>query len=81
MAGIELVVDKESKDPYAAETAIGWKVAEHAMEDEVLLRPLGNVVVLMPPLGIPMDDLKKLVRVTYESVRRATEGEPNNGNP
>ncbi|MGE0369162.1 MAG: adenosylmethionine--8-amino-7-oxononanoate transaminase [Candidatus Dadabacteria bacterium] len=81
MAGIELVVDKEFKDPYAAETAIGWKVAEHAMEDGVLLRPLGNVVVLMPPLGIPMDDLKKLVRVTYESVRRATEGEPNNGNP
>ncbi|MCA9809457.1 MAG: aminotransferase class III-fold pyridoxal phosphate-dependent enzyme, partial [Candidatus Dadabacteria bacterium] len=81
MAGIELVVDKESKDPYAPETAVGWKVAEHAMEDEVLLRPLGNVVVLMPPLGIPMDDLKKLVRVTYESIRRATEGKPHNGNP
>jgi adenosylmethionine-8-amino-7-oxononanoate aminotransferase len=60
---------------------MGWKVAEQAMENEVLLRPLGSVVVLMPPLGIPMDDLKKLVRVTYESIRRATESEPDPGRP
>ena len=51
------------------------------MENEVLLRPLGNVVVLMPPLGIPMDDLKKLVRVTYESIRFATEGTPDHESP
>ncbi len=81
MAGIELVLDKESREPYAPEAAIGWRVAEQAMENEVLLRPLGSVVVLMPPLGIPMDDLKKLVRVTYESIRRATEGQPDPGRP
>jgi len=43
------------------------------MEQGVLLRPLGNVVVLMPPVGIPMEDLKKLVRVTYSSIKKATE--------
>ena len=73
MVGIELVEDKETKEPYVPEAKIGWKVADHAMEDGVLLRPLGNVVVLMPPVGIPMEDLKKLLHVTYNSIKKATE--------
>jgi len=73
MVGIELVQDKETKEPYAPELKMGWKVADHAMKDGVLLRPLGNVVVLMPPVGIPMEDLKKLVHVTYSSIKKATE--------
>ena len=74
MVGIELVRDKETKEPYPSADRIGWRVAERAMEKGVLIRPLGNVVVLMPPIGIPMDDLSKLVRVTYESIKYATEG-------
>jgi len=74
MVGIELVEDKKTKEPYAPESKMGWKVTDHAMEDGVLLRPLGNVVVLMPPVGIPIQDLKKLVRVTYNSIKNATEG-------
>ncbi len=73
MAGIELVRDKETKEPYPACERIGWKVAEEAMKDGVLIRPLGDVVVLMPPPGIPMEDLKKLVSATYDSIKRATE--------
>jgi len=75
MAGIELVKDKKSKKPYEAVEKMGWEVADKAMENEVLLRPLGNVVVLMPPIGIPMEDLKKLMRVTYQSIKEATESE------
>ena len=73
MAGIELVEDKKSKKPYEAKEKIGWKVADRAMENEVMLRPLGNVVVLMPPIGIPMEDLKKLMKVTFQSIKEATE--------
>jgi adenosylmethionine-8-amino-7-oxononanoate aminotransferase len=75
MVGIELVSDKETKEPFPAKMKMGWKVAERAMENEVLIRPLGNVVVLMPPVGIPMEDLKKLVSVTYDSIKKATEEE------
>ena len=74
MAGIELVEDKQSSRPYAPELKMGWRVADEAMKHEVLIRPLGNVVVLMPPLGIPTDDLRKLLRVTYSSIKHATEG-------
>jgi len=73
MVGIELVEDKGTKEPYAPEQKMGWRVADNAMEEGVMIRPLGNVVVLMPPVGIPMEDLKKLVRVTYNSIKKATE--------
>ncbi|HWP93033.1 MAG TPA: adenosylmethionine--8-amino-7-oxononanoate transaminase [Thermodesulfobacteriota bacterium] len=73
MVGIELVEDKETKGPYPLKMKMGWRVAELAMEEEVLIRPLGNVVVLMPPIGIPIDDLRKLLRVTYKSIKKATE--------
>jgi len=73
MVGIELVKNKDTKEPYRPEDKIGWKVADLAMEDEVLIRPLGNVVVLMPPIGISKKDLKKLLNVTYSSIKKATE--------
>ena len=73
MVGIELVEDKQSKKSYDAKLKMGWQVADKAMEDGVLIRPLGNVVVLMPPIGIEMEDLKKLVKVTYKSIKEVTE--------
>ena len=47
MVGIELVKDKVSKEEYSPKLKMGWQVADKAMENEVLIRPLGNVVVLM----------------------------------
>ncbi|MGH7900464.1 MAG: aspartate aminotransferase family protein, partial [Thermodesulfobacteriota bacterium] len=73
MVGIELVDDKETKKPYPANMKMGWKVADLAMEGEVLIRPLGNVVVLMPPIVISLDELKKLLNVTYNAIKEATE--------
>lgn len=73
MVGIELVKDKNTGERFEPNLKMGWKVADKALEDEVLIRPLGDVVVLMPPVGIPMDDLKKLVRVTYKSIKEVTE--------
>jgi adenosylmethionine-8-amino-7-oxononanoate aminotransferase len=73
MAGIELVADKETKMPFQLSKKMGSKVAEIASQNEVLIRPLGNVVVLMPPLGIEIEDLKKLMKVTYQAIKEATE--------
>jgi adenosylmethionine-8-amino-7-oxononanoate aminotransferase len=73
MVGIELVEIKETKEPYPLKMKMGWKVADFAKEEEVLIRPLGNVVVLMPPIGISIEDLKKLLSVTYRAIKKATE--------
>ena len=68
MAGIELVKDKCKKTPYAWEEKIGIRVISHARSRGVILRPLGNVIVLMPPLSIKKPELQRLLDVTYDSI-------------
>lgn len=46
MAGVELVVDKQSKEPYRSRTPLALQAREHGL----LLRPLGNVITLFPML-------------------------------
>ncbi|MBI5640707.1 MAG: adenosylmethionine--8-amino-7-oxononanoate transaminase [Nitrospirae bacterium] len=63
MAGVELVRDKSSKEPFAWEEKIGWRVADYARDHGVLIRPLGNVIVIMPPLSIKIEELKQMLNV------------------
>jgi adenosylmethionine-8-amino-7-oxononanoate aminotransferase len=72
MAGIELVINKKTKEPYPFEDKMAWKVCLKARENGLIIRPLGNVVVLMPPLSISQQELKSLVRITAEAVRVVT---------
>ena len=72
MVGIELVKDRDSKIPYLAHDRIGHAVVLEARQRGVILRPLGNVVVLMPPLSISRSELKALLDVTYRSIATAT---------
>jgi adenosylmethionine-8-amino-7-oxononanoate aminotransferase len=73
MVGIELMRDREKKIPYGSAERVGGRVIEEARRRGVILRPLGNVIVLMPPLSITLEELRLLVRVTRESIRAATE--------
>jgi adenosylmethionine-8-amino-7-oxononanoate transaminase len=72
MAGIELVKDKKTRTPYSLADKAGWKVCRIAREKGVLIRPLGNVVVLMPMLSISHQELKILVHITSDAIREAT---------
>jgi adenosylmethionine---8-amino-7-oxononanoate aminotransferase len=73
MVGIELVKDKSAKAPYPASQRVGHAVILEARRRGVILRPLGDVIVLMPPLSISRSELKFLVDVTYQSIQAATE--------
>ena len=73
MAGIELVKDKETKEPYDWGEKMGWRVAYSARDRGVFIRPLGNVIVLMPPLAISMRNLRQLLKVIRESIIAVTE--------
>jgi adenosylmethionine-8-amino-7-oxononanoate aminotransferase len=77
MVGIELVKDKKTKEPYSLEEKIGWKVCYKAREKGLIIRPLGNVVVLMPPLSISQQELKRLIQITAEAIREVTEKRTN----
>ena len=60
IAGIELVRDKTTGEPFAWEAKRGFAVCEVAKRHGVLLRPLGNVVVIMPPLSVTMEQLDRI---------------------
>ncbi|MBF0522777.1 MAG: adenosylmethionine--8-amino-7-oxononanoate transaminase [Candidatus Omnitrophica bacterium] len=73
MIGIELVKNREAKEPFPWEERIGVKVCQKAREHGVILRPLGNVIVLMPPLSMSIKELKELLDATYLSIKHISE--------
>jgi adenosylmethionine-8-amino-7-oxononanoate aminotransferase len=72
MVGIELVRDRAGRTPYEPAARIGTRVAREARTRSVILRPLGNVIVLMPPLSITPIELELLVRVTAAAIDAVT---------
>ena len=75
MVGIELVKDLKTKEPFAWEERIGVKVCMEARKHGVILRPLGNVIVLMPPLAINEEGIDKLLDVAYKAIERVTSNQ------
>jgi adenosylmethionine-8-amino-7-oxononanoate aminotransferase len=73
MVGIELVADRAKRRPYAPDRRVGHRVILAARRRGVVLRPLGNVLVLMPPLAIADDELDLLIDVARDSIVEATE--------
>jgi adenosylmethionine---8-amino-7-oxononanoate aminotransferase len=73
MIGIEMVEVKNSRKSYAPEKRIGHKVILQARKRGVIVRPLGDVIVLMAPLTITDTELKMLLDVVYDSIRAVTE--------
>jgi len=73
MAGVELVKDKETKEPYAWENKVGWRVANYARDRGVFIRPLGNVIIIMPPLSISEQNLKRLLETIKSAIVAVTE--------
>jgi adenosylmethionine-8-amino-7-oxononanoate aminotransferase len=73
MAGVELVRDKNTKEPYDREEKTGWRVAYQARNKGVFIRPLGNVLVIMPPLSISEQNLRQLLTVIKDSIIEITE--------
>jgi len=76
MIGIELVQDKARRKNYLPELRIGHKVILEARKHSVLIRPLGDIIILMPPLTITGAELSALLDVVYDSIRAVTEGSP-----
>ncbi len=73
MVGIELVRDRARREPYAATERIGHRVILAARQRGVILRPLGNVIILMPPLSVTSAELDQLVSVTRTSIEAVTD--------
>jgi adenosylmethionine-8-amino-7-oxononanoate transaminase len=71
--GIELVADIEKKTTYPWEAQAGWRVCNRARERGLLVRPLGSVVICMPPLGSTLEELSEMLDILAEALWEAME--------
>jgi len=72
IGAIELVADRQTKQPFAWEEALGAHVCKMARKQGVFLRPLGNVVVVVPPLAVSLDELDTIFRGVEYGIEQAT---------
>ena len=70
MVGIELVADKDERTPFDPRRRVGAAVCDRVRRHGVLIRPLGDVVVLMPPLVMPISDLSAIIRAVQVELTR-----------
>ena len=68
VAGIELVKNWRTREPFALRERAGIRVCEAMAKRGVLTRPIGNVMVLMPPYCTTPAQLRKMVSAVAESV-------------
>ena len=69
--GLMVGIDLGEHDP---RLRLGHRVTLEARERGAIVRPLGDTIVLMPPLAISKADLARLVAITEESIRAAVAG-------
>lgn len=72
-AGIELMNNPKTSDPFPFEEKVGTRVCQAALTRGAILRPLVNTIVLMPPLQISISELDSLLDITYHAIAEVTE--------
>ncbi|TWJ17348.1 adenosylmethionine--8-amino-7-oxononanoate transaminase [Geobacter argillaceus] len=72
VGGIELVRSRETREPYDWEERIGVRVCLEAQKHGLFLRPLGNIIVVFPPLSISLEELAFLMDGIDASIRAIT---------
>jgi len=55
---------------YKSEDRIGLEVYKYGLENGVLLRPLAHIIYFMPPYVISKDEIKKMMDVAYEAIKK-----------
>ncbi|AGK52326.1 adenosylmethionine--8-amino-7-oxononanoate transaminase [Bacillus sp. 1NLA3E] len=73
MCGIELVKDKETKEPFPWQQRIGYKSTLEMRKQGMITRPLGDVIVFMPPLASTEEQIRKMIGIMKESIIKTTE--------
>ncbi|GAB6071638.1 adenosylmethionine--8-amino-7-oxononanoate transaminase [Venenivibrio stagnispumantis] len=68
MAGVELVKDKKTKEPFPYGERTGFKVAKNMLKRGIWVRPLGDVMVIMPPLSITAEELDYFIDSLKDSI-------------
>lgn len=68
IAGLELVKDKKTKGEIPAEERIGYKAFRKGLKQNIILRPLGNIIYLFLPLCVKREEIDDLLKRAYSVV-------------
>ena len=67
---IEIVKDRKTKEKYPYEEKIGWRIVKPLRKKGILLRPLDNIVYIMPPYCIKDEQLTLIANALFEEIGR-----------
>jgi adenosylmethionine-8-amino-7-oxononanoate aminotransferase len=70
MVGIELVENKSTRQPFAPSLRLGHTICNRLRSHGIILRPLGDVIVLMPPLAMPIADIARIIEALQHELSR-----------
>lgn len=70
---IELIKNKQTREPYPWQQRRGLRVYQYALSKGVLLRPLGNVIYFMPPYVINEQEIALMAEVAWQGLQLATQ--------
>ncbi|WP_313235939.1 adenosylmethionine--8-amino-7-oxononanoate transaminase [Sporosarcina ureae] len=73
MCGIEIVKDKHTKESFPLESRVAYRATLEMRKLGLLTRPLGDVIVLMPPLATSNEQLAEMVALMVEGIKAVTE--------
>jgi len=74
MMGIEFVRDKATKETFSDEVGIGMRVSLEAQKRGLIVRPLGNMIVLSPPLILTEEQIGTIAATLRDGITAAMEG-------
>jgi adenosylmethionine-8-amino-7-oxononanoate aminotransferase len=72
MVGVELVRDRETKEPFDPRDRVGHLVCMAMRKHGMILRPLGDTVVVLPPLSIHRDEIDSLIDALGQCITQVT---------
>ena len=69
---VELVADWKTRKPFELSKQVGIRVCNNMANRGVLTRPIGNVIVVMPPYCTTQSQVKKIFTVLHDSIKEST---------
>lgn len=72
LAGVELVRDRATGEPYPWHEQRAARACRMARESNVLLRPLGDVIPIVPALSVTLEELDRMLEAAYNGIHLAT---------
>lgn len=70
MACVECVSDRSSREPLALDQEVGRRIDRHCQELGLIVRPMGHLCVMSPPLIITRAQIDEMVAILREGIER-----------